>query len=126
MVLRVGDRKSPTRFRQWAKTISERTFGAELIEERDRTVVEHRRQPAPRTGAAILLRAGYGMGKAFAEPGDDLRAFVARQHVFFVGDHGRPCAWADNTGEDEVRRYRTQKNRTSIDGPSGLPSAAGE
>jgi hypothetical protein len=41
----------------------------------------------------------------------------------FVGERGQLTKWADNKGEDELRRYRAQKNRTSIDGLPGLPSA---
>ena len=41
----------------------------------------------------------------------------------FAGERGQLCAWADNKGEEELRRYRAQKNRTSIDGLPGLPSA---
>lgn len=41
----------------------------------------------------------------------------------FVGERPQLTAWADNKGEDELRRYRAQKNRTSIDGLPGLPSA---
>ena len=41
----------------------------------------------------------------------------------FVGERPQLTAWADNKGEDELRRYRAQKNRTSVDGLPGLPSA---
>lgn len=44
----------------------------------------------------------------------------------FVGEREQLCKWADNKGDDELRRYRAQKNRTSIDGLSGLPSAGQE
>jgi hypothetical protein len=43
----------------------------------------------------------------------------------FVGEREQLCKWADNKGGDDLRRYRTQKNRTSIDGLPGLPSAGG-
>ena len=41
----------------------------------------------------------------------------------FVGERDQLCAWADNKGEEGLRRYRAEKNRTSIDGLPGLPSA---
>lgn len=41
----------------------------------------------------------------------------------FVGERPQLTTWADNKGEDELRRYRAQKNRTSIDGLPGLPLA---
>jgi hypothetical protein len=44
----------------------------------------------------------------------------------FIGDRPQLCAWADNKGEEELHRYRAEKNRTSIDGLPGLPSAASE
>ena len=40
----------------------------------------------------------------------------------FVGEREQLCAWADKKGDEELRRYRAQKNRTSIDGLPGLPS----
>jgi hypothetical protein len=40
----------------------------------------------------------------------------------FVGERPQLCAWADKKGVEELRRYRAQKNRTSIDGLPGLPS----
>ena len=41
----------------------------------------------------------------------------------FVGEREQLTEWADTKGEEELRRYRAQKNRTSIDGLLGLPSA---
>jgi hypothetical protein len=41
----------------------------------------------------------------------------------FVGEREQLCQWAGNKGEEELRRYRAQKNRTSIDRLPGLPSA---
>ena len=41
----------------------------------------------------------------------------------FVGERDQLTAWADRKGEAELLRYRAQKNRTSIDGLPGLPSA---
>jgi hypothetical protein len=40
----------------------------------------------------------------------------------FVGEREQLCAWADKKGDEELRRYRAQKNRASIDGLPGLPS----
>ena len=43
----------------------------------------------------------------------------------FVGERPQLTAWADKKGEDGLRRDRAQKNRTSVDGLPGLPSAEG-
>ena len=43
----------------------------------------------------------------------------------FAGERPQLCAWADKKGEEGLRHYRAEKNRTSIDGLPGLPSADG-
>jgi hypothetical protein len=44
----------------------------------------------------------------------------------FVGERPQLSAWAEKKGEEELCRYRAEKNRTSIGGLPGLPSANGE
>jgi hypothetical protein len=44
----------------------------------------------------------------------------------FADDRPQLAEWADKKGSDGIRLYQTQKNRTSIDGLPGLPSAGGE
>ncbi len=41
----------------------------------------------------------------------------------FTGDRPQLAAWAEKKGADGVRAYQGQKNRRSIDGLPGLPSA---
>lgn len=41
----------------------------------------------------------------------------------FAGDRPQLTEWAEAKGPDGIRRYQAQKNRTSIDGLPGLPSA---
>ena len=41
----------------------------------------------------------------------------------FAGDRPQLGRWCEKKGEEEIRRYRSRKNRTSIDGLPGLPSA---
>jgi hypothetical protein len=43
----------------------------------------------------------------------------------FVADRPQLADWCEKKGPEGVRRYRSQKNRTSIDGLPGLPSAGG-
>jgi hypothetical protein len=44
----------------------------------------------------------------------------------FAGDRPQLAEWADKKGAEGIRRYRDQKNHTSIDGLPGLPSAGGD
>jgi hypothetical protein len=41
----------------------------------------------------------------------------------YVGDRQQLVEWADKKGAEGLRSYQAQKNRTSIDGLPGLPSA---
>jgi hypothetical protein len=41
----------------------------------------------------------------------------------FVGDRKQLADWANKKGEGGLRAYRERKNRASIDGLPGLPSA---
>jgi hypothetical protein len=41
----------------------------------------------------------------------------------FVGDRDQLAGWANKKGEDGLGAYRARKNRASIDGLPGLPSA---
>jgi hypothetical protein len=43
----------------------------------------------------------------------------------FAGDRPQLAEWADKKGAEGVRHYQARKNRTSIDGLPGLPSAGG-
>ena len=43
----------------------------------------------------------------------------------FAGDRPQLAEWADKKGAEGIRRYQSEKNRTSIDGLPGLPSADG-
>ncbi|MBN9517436.1 pyridoxamine 5'-phosphate oxidase family protein [bacterium] len=42
----------------------------------------------------------------------------------YVGDRPQLLEWAEKKGDDGLRKYQAQKNRTSLDGLPGLPSAA--
>jgi hypothetical protein len=44
----------------------------------------------------------------------------------FAGDRPQLAEWADKKGADGIRRYQSDKNRTSIDGLPGLRSASDE
>ena len=41
----------------------------------------------------------------------------------YVGDRPQLADWAEKKGPDGMRKYQAQKNRTSLDGLPGLPSA---
>lgn len=43
----------------------------------------------------------------------------------YVGDRPQLTDWAEKKGADGLRHYQSQKNRTSLDGLPGLPSAEG-
>jgi hypothetical protein len=43
----------------------------------------------------------------------------------YVGDRPQLTDWAEKKGADGLRHYQAQKNRTSLDGLPGLPSAEG-
>lgn len=43
----------------------------------------------------------------------------------YVGDRPQLLDWAKKKGDDGLRMYQAQKNRTSLDGLPGLPSAGG-
>jgi hypothetical protein len=43
----------------------------------------------------------------------------------YVGDRPQLLDWAEKKGDDGLRKYQAQKNRTSLDGLPGLPSAGG-
>lgn len=43
----------------------------------------------------------------------------------YVGDRPQLLDWAEKKSEGELRKYQSQKNRTSLDGLPGLPSAGG-
>ncbi len=42
----------------------------------------------------------------------------------YIGDRPQLLDWAEKKGDDGLRKYQVQKNRTSLDGLPGLPSAA--
>lgn len=41
----------------------------------------------------------------------------------YAGDRTQLLDWAEKKGDDGLRKYQAQKNRTSLDGLPGLPSA---
>lgn len=44
----------------------------------------------------------------------------------YAGDRPQLIEWAEKKGPEGVRRYQARKNRASIDGLPGLPSAGGD